>query len=83
MMLVRPAKSTAAKKNMPSTRPKPPMPLKTSGRETNMRPGPLLATPEPVVAMAGIITIVAVRAARVSNMATFRAEDLMSTFLAR
>ena len=78
-MLVSPAKSTAAKKNMPSTRPKPPMPLKTSGRETNMSPGPLLATPEPVVAMAGIITKVATRAASVSKTATFLAEDLMST----
>ena len=77
MREVSPAKR-AATKNTAMMTPPPGMFWNRLGRKMNMRPGPLLSSCWPAVAMAGMMTSAASRAARVSNRAMVLAEAGMS-----
>ena len=57
--------------------------LNRLGRKMNIRPGPLLVRVSPAVAMAGMMTVAASRAAMVSKKATVRAERGTSSVTGR
>ena len=79
---VKPANSAATKNTIMMTVP-PGMVLNRLGRKINMRPGPLLSRVSPAVAMAGMMTSAASKAASVSKKATVRAEAGTSSSLER
>ena len=75
-----PANKTQIKKMMPINSPAG-IPLKTLTKKMNINPGPPLASSVLAVAIAGMMTKAASKAANVSKTATLRAELGRSSFL--